>query len=47
MKFWPEPQRINANPLTGVNFTGFERRTLDDDQAFVRIDHNFSVYNHG
>jgi hypothetical protein len=42
MKFWPEPQRINANPLTGVNYTGFERRTLDDDQAFVRVDHNFS-----
>ncbi len=42
MKFWPEPQRINANPLTGVNFTGFERRVTDDDQAFVRVDHNFS-----
>jgi hypothetical protein len=42
IKFWPEPQRINANPLTGVNYTGFERRTLDDDQAFVRVDHNFS-----
>jgi hypothetical protein len=42
MKFWPEPQRINANPLTGVNYTGFERRVTDDDQAFVRVDHNFS-----
>src|SRR5262245_61388225 len=42
MKFWPEPQRVNANPLTGVDYTGFERRTLDDDQAFVRVDHNFS-----
>src|SRR5262249_20656804 len=42
MKFWPVPQRINANPLTGVNFTGFERRVTDDDQAFVRVDHNFS-----
>ena len=42
MKFWPEPQRINANPLTGVNFTGFERRTTDDSQVFVRVDHNFS-----
>ena len=42
MKFWPEPQRVNANPLTGFNFTGSERRTLDDEQLFARIDHNFS-----
>ncbi|HQR31752.1 MAG TPA: TonB-dependent receptor [Blastocatellia bacterium] len=42
MKFWPEPQRINANPLTGINYTGFESRSLDDDQAFVRVDHNIS-----
>ena len=42
MKFWPEPQRVNANPLVGINYTGFERRTLDDDQAFVRVDHNFN-----
>jgi hypothetical protein len=43
MKFWPEPQRTNANPLVGVNYTGFERRTLDDDQIFVRGDHHFSL----
>jgi len=42
IKFWPEPQRVNANPLVGVNYTGFERRTLDDDQLFARVDHNFS-----
>jgi hypothetical protein len=42
MKFWPEPQRTNANPLVGFNYTGFERRTLDDDQIFVRGDHHFS-----
>jgi Carboxypeptidase regulatory-like domain len=42
MKFWPEPQRVNPNPLVGVNFTGFERRTIDDHQFFVRVDHNFS-----
>ncbi len=42
MKFWPEPQRVNANPLVGVNYTGFERRTLDDSQLFVRVDHNIS-----
>ena len=27
---------------SGVNFTGFEQRDLDDDQTFVRIDHNVS-----
>lgn len=42
MKFWPDAQRVNANPLVGINFTGFERRTLDDSQVFARIDHNFS-----
>lgn len=42
MKFWPDPQRTNANPLVGINYTGFERRTLDDTQVFGRIDHNFS-----
>jgi hypothetical protein len=42
MKFWPEPQRVNPNPLVGVNYTGFERRTLDDSQVFVRVDHNIS-----
>ncbi len=42
LSFWPEPQRVNANPLVGTNFTGQERRTLDDDQRFVRVDHNFS-----
>jgi hypothetical protein len=45
MKFWPEPQRVNANPLVGVNYTGFERRAVDDDQIFVRVDHNFSERN--
>ncbi len=42
IKFWPEPQRVNANPLVGFNYTGSERRTLDDEQLFARIDHNFS-----
>ncbi len=41
MKYWPEPQRDNPDPLTGINFTGFERRTIDDHQFFTRVDHNF------
>ncbi|MBA3442964.1 MAG: TonB-dependent receptor, partial [Pyrinomonadaceae bacterium] len=42
LAFWPEPQRVLPDPLTGFNYTGLERRTLDDDQRFIRIDHNFS-----
>ena len=40
--FWPDPQRINPDPLTGTNYVGSERRSLDDEQLFARIDHNFS-----
>jgi len=42
MKFWPEPQQVTPNPLNGFDFVGFERRTVDDDQLFGRVDHNFS-----
>ncbi len=42
LAFWPAPQRVSPDPLTGANFIGQERRTLDDDQRFVRVDHNFS-----
>ena len=42
MPFWPAPQRINRDPLSGVNFIGAGNIKLDDDQRFVRIDHNFS-----
>lgn len=42
LNFWPEPQFVTPDPLNGFNYSGFERRTLDDDQRFVRIDHNFS-----
>ena len=42
MNFWPLPQLNNANPLVGINYTGFENRSTDDDQLFARVDHNFS-----
>ena len=42
LAFWPLPQRINPDPLSGTNYVGGERRTLDDEQLFARIDHNFS-----
>jgi hypothetical protein len=42
LQFWPEPQRITADPITGTNYVGGEKRKLDDEQLFARIDHNFS-----
>ncbi|MFN7930632.1 MAG: TonB-dependent receptor [Blastocatellia bacterium] len=42
LDFWPKPQRINPDPLNGTNYVGGERRTLDDEQLFARIDHHFS-----
>jgi len=42
MKFWPEPQLNNPNPLVGFNFIGFENRSIDDHQVFFRLDHNIS-----
>ena len=42
MSFWPQAQRINADPLSGVNYIGAGNVKLDDDQRFLRIDHNFS-----
>ena len=42
MSFWPAPQRINGDPLSGVNYIGSGNVKLDDDQRFVRVDHNFS-----
>ncbi len=40
--FWEKPQVDLANPLTGFNFLGVGGQTINDDQYFVRIDHNFS-----
>jgi hypothetical protein len=40
--FLQNPQRVNADPLSGVNYVGEGNVKLDDDQRYVRIDHNFS-----
>ena len=42
MAFYPEPQRINPDPLTGFNYVGAGSVKLDDDQRYVRVDHSFS-----
>lgn len=40
--FWEKPQVDLANPLSGINYVGVGSQTINDDQYFVRIDHNFS-----
>jgi len=42
MGFWPAAQRSLADPISGVNYIGAGNIKLDDDQRFIRIDHNFS-----
>lgn len=39
---WPAAQRINSDPLSGVNYIGTGNVKIDDDQKFVRIDHELS-----
>lgn len=43
LSFFPVPQFENRDFVTGgLNFIGTSNLKLDDDQRFVRIDHNFS-----
>lgn len=45
MQFWPTPN-FGPAEFTGVNnYTGTVRDLTDDDQHFVRIDHNFGANN--
>jgi hypothetical protein len=41
-KYWEKPQTVLANPLVGFNYTGVGGTNVDDNQYFVKIDHNFS-----
>lgn len=43
MGFWERPQVVLANPLAGFNYTGTGGQTINDDQYYVKIDHNFST----
>ncbi len=40
--FWPAAQRINSDPLSGINYIGTGNVKIDDDQKFLRIDHELS-----
>lgn len=43
MTFWPAPQRNLADPLSGApNYFGASNTTIDDDQRYIRIDHQIS-----
>ncbi len=43
MNFWEKPQVVLPNPLVGFNYTGTGGQRIDDDQYYVKIDHNFST----
>ena len=40
--FFERPQTVLPDPLTGFNYTGAGATNIDDDQFFVKLDHNFS-----
>ncbi|MBV8818275.1 MAG: TonB-dependent receptor, partial [Acidobacteriaceae bacterium] len=40
--FWPQAQRVNSDPLSGINYIGTGNIKVDDDQKFVRIDHELT-----
>jgi hypothetical protein len=40
--FIPKPQFATPDPLSGYNFIGTGNTRIDDDQRFVRIDHQIS-----
>jgi hypothetical protein len=42
MPFFPVSQSVKADPITGNNFIGEGGIKQDEDQVFVRGDHNFS-----
>jgi Carboxypeptidase regulatory-like domain len=40
--FWPAPQFGLPNPLSGFNYIGVGATSIDDDQRYIRIDHQLS-----
>ncbi|MBI3208158.1 MAG: TonB-dependent receptor [Candidatus Solibacter usitatus] len=43
MAFYPAAQRQNTDPLSGFTYSGEGGVRLDDDQRYIRVDHNFSA----
>ncbi|MCX6619636.1 MAG: TonB-dependent receptor [Acidobacteria bacterium] len=42
LPFLPTAQRTNPDPLNGITYIGAGGRTVDDEQRYIRGDHNFS-----
>jgi hypothetical protein len=42
LAFYPLPTSTKADPIAGTNFTGEGGISQDEDQVFIRGDHNFS-----
>jgi hypothetical protein len=40
--YWEQPQAILPDPLTGFNYTNAGTQTINDNQYYVKMDHNFS-----
>jgi len=40
--FWERPQLVLPDPLTGTNYIGVGGTLIDDDQLFLKLDHNIS-----
>jgi hypothetical protein len=40
--FWEKPQLVLPDPLTGTNYIGVGGTQIDDDQYFLKVDHNIS-----
>jgi hypothetical protein len=41
--FWPTPQTELTDPLSGNNFVRAGGQAIDDDQFYLKVDHNFSA----
>ena len=42
LQFFPAAQITNPDPISGVNYLGIGSTAIDDDQRYVRIDHQLS-----
>ncbi len=42
LPFWERPQVAVANPQAGFNYTGTGRDAINDNQYFMKVDHNIS-----
>ena len=38
--FWEKPQAILSDPITGFNYAGAGTQSINDDQYYVKVDHN-------